>query len=145
MAPPKGFRHTAESIASMTASRTGKAKSAEHKAKISVANKGKVRARIHARTCACGKDFLAGVPNAIFCSVRCMRAAKGHGLRHAPQFAHFPKLCAICLTTDELVGDHDHASGAPRGILCRNCNLAIGNMVDSPERLRAAADYLENC
>ena len=36
-----------------------------------------------------------------------------------------------------------HATGKPRGVLCRNCNLAVGNMFDNPARLRNAADYIE--
>lgn len=39
--------------------------------------------------------------------------------------------------------DHDHRTGANRGLLCHGCNLAIGHVDDSPERLRALADYLE--
>lgn len=61
----------------------------------------------------------------------------------SPEFKAFQQICAICRTPEELVGDHDHKTGKPRGILCRNCNLAIGNMHDEPRRLRAAADYIE--
>ena len=39
--------------------------------------------------------------------------------------------------------DHDHGSGAVRGLLCQPCNHGIGSMEDNPARLRAAADYLE--
>lgn len=39
--------------------------------------------------------------------------------------------------------DHDHVSGKVRGILCHPCNVAIGNALESPERLRKLADYLE--
>lgn len=42
-----------------------------------------------------------------------------------------------------MAGDHDHKTGKPRGILCRNCNMALGYMCDDPSRLRLAADYLE--
>lgn len=135
-----------ESIAKMRAAKVGRKTgphSEEWRAKIAASNRGKVRPKIHQRTCACGKPFASGAFNAVFCSRECGRAARGHGLRHAPAFAHFPKACAICAATEELVGDHDHATGKPRGILCRNCNLAIGNMGDAPARLRAAADYLE--
>lgn len=53
-------------------------------------------------------------------------------------------LCKICHNTDsqKLSIDHCHYSGKVRGLLCAACNKAIGLMKDSPERLRAAADYL---
>jgi hypothetical protein len=38
--------------------------------------------------------------------------------------------------------DHDHSTGAIRGLLCHRCNSAIGLMEDSPVRLREAAAYL---
>ena len=40
--------------------------------------------------------------------------------------------------------DHNHKTGEVRGILCATCNRALGYVYDSPERLRALADYLEN-
>jgi hypothetical protein len=39
--------------------------------------------------------------------------------------------------------DHDHATGAVRGVLCLRCNMALGYAQDSPEVLRALADYVE--
>lgn len=38
--------------------------------------------------------------------------------------------------------DHDHATGRVRGLLCNQCNHAIGLLQDSPERFERAADYL---
>jgi hypothetical protein len=53
-------------------------------------------------------------------------------------------LCALGHETDGyLMVDHDHETGAVRGLLCRACNWALGFMRDEPERLRIAADYLE--
>lgn len=142
MALPIGFKHTDASRRKMGDTRRGRKHSASHKAKISAAHLGKKKPKRYERQCVCGTTFISGANNAIFCSIQCKRAARGHGLRHAPQFAHFDKLCAICGAIEQLVGDHDHKTGTPRGILCRNCNLAIGNMSDNPERLRRAADYL---
>lgn len=61
-------------------------------------------------------------------------------------------VCAICKQTQkrtrngkpvELAVDHNHVTGKLRGLLCHNCNAALGLASDSPERLRAMADYLE--
>jgi hypothetical protein len=38
--------------------------------------------------------------------------------------------------------DHDHDTGAPRGLLCSPCNLAVGHAYDDPNRLEALAAYL---
>ncbi len=51
--------------------------------------------------------------------------------------------CAICGFGGSLKVDHEHTSGKIRGVLCHNCNVAIGHMRDDPTRLRAAAQYLE--
>lgn len=39
--------------------------------------------------------------------------------------------------------DHDEELKRFRGIICNACNSAIGHALDNPERLRAAAVYLE--
>lgn len=43
-----------------------------------------------------------------------------------------------------LVIDHDHETGLIRGILCHDCNMALGMAQDNPLILRAIADYIEN-
>jgi len=59
--------------------------------------------------------------------------------------------CAICKqpetnTTSKITAllavDHNHTTLKIRGLLCKGCNLAIGSMKESPERLIAAAEYL---
>ena len=42
-----------------------------------------------------------------------------------------------------LAVDHDHDTGAVRGLLCARCNTAIGMTSDSPDTLRSLASYLE--
>jgi hypothetical protein len=39
--------------------------------------------------------------------------------------------------------DHCHATGKVRGILCAQCNIALGNARESSEVLRRLADYLD--
>lgn len=57
--------------------------------------------------------------------------------------------CAICRYSDRSdpkffpVVDHCHTTGIVRGLLCANCNHAIGKFKDNPALLRDAAEYLE--
>jgi hypothetical protein len=51
--------------------------------------------------------------------------------------------CAVCGRDDvELFVDHSYRTGRTRGLLCRQDNAAIGMLKDSPNRLRAALQYL---
>lgn len=51
--------------------------------------------------------------------------------------------CAICDTGNvELVVDHDHETGSVRALLCRQCNVGIGNLRDDPVILLRGFEYL---
>lgn len=58
--------------------------------------------------------------------------------------------CAICRNQLGLDGapsrnccvDHDHATGNVRGILCRMCNIGLGNFKDNEVALAGAISYL---
>ena len=52
--------------------------------------------------------------------------------------------CAICDEVKDLGVDHCHFSGKIRGLLCSNCNYAIGLLKDKPVVLERAAQYLRN-
>jgi len=51
--------------------------------------------------------------------------------------------CAICGNPDADNVDHDHVTGEVRGILCFNCNIAIGHIADDKDRLLLAFAYLD--
>ena len=49
-------------------------------------------------------------------------------------------------TSDPTFGlcvDHDHNTGLVRGLLCNNCNRAIGLLQDNPELLDKASEYVK--
>lgn len=62
-------------------------------------------------------------------------------------------LCAICHQPETALGahgkvkslavDHCHETGRVRGLLCNNCNRAIGLLGDSVDLLLKAVEYLK--
>lgn len=57
--------------------------------------------------------------------------------------------CAICADNlrprpvKHTHADHCHATKEPRGVLCTQCNTALGLFKDDPARLQKAIEYLE--
>lgn len=49
----------------------------------------------------------------------------------------------ICTSGRALAVDHCHETGHIRGLLCGNCNNALGRLKDSPVNCLAAANYLQ--
>ncbi|MET9337875.1 endonuclease domain-containing protein [Nonomuraea sp. NPDC003804] len=52
-------------------------------------------------------------------------------------------LCAICQVVPGTHVDHCHASGLVRGVLCFNCNNALGHFQDDVVLMEVAAHYLD--
>ena len=59
--------------------------------------------------------------------------------------------CAICGTTDPggrhnsnyFVVDHCHSTNKIRGVLCNNCNTALGLVGDNISTLQSMIEYLQ--
>ena len=52
--------------------------------------------------------------------------------------------CLVCGSITKICVDHDHSTMVVRGTLCVKCNLALGYVNDSVDKLRKLIDYLEN-
>lgn len=53
--------------------------------------------------------------------------------------------CAACGRPGELVLDHDHVLKLPRALLCRRCNIALGQLDEDPNKLDALSKYAKAC
>jgi hypothetical protein len=54
--------------------------------------------------------------------------------------------CEVCGGSDDdkhLAVDHCHTTGEVRGLLCQNCNQALGKLKDNPDLIRRLAEYVE--
>jgi hypothetical protein len=57
------------------------------------------------------------------------------------------RCCAICRDEVSLMNsaiDHNHETGEFRGVLCLQCNRALGMFRDSAKILLSAVEYLKN-
>lgn len=102
------------------------------------------------------KDYVMSLPE----DVRLERRRRSN-LKHAygislEQYAEMlvaqHGVCAVCKQPEtwirngilmRLQVDHDHTTGKIRGLLCRECNMSLGLLQDSVERLKGLIYYLE--
>jgi hypothetical protein len=111
----------------------------------------------------CGTPFAPQAPSHLYCQQECADEAlatnyliRNYGitLEDARRMNEEQgSLCAICEEEGftmadhhkmKLVVDHCHTTGKVRGLLCHNCNRALGLLKDNTERLKKAINYLEN-
>ena len=99
------------------------------------------------------EELFAGRTNKIVCSSACKRKhtrrrmiERKYGLTPRSYEALFLSqdgVCAICGKPKKLVVDHNHETGAVRGLLCGHCNTGIGRFADNAGLLERAIDYLQ--
>ncbi len=98
----------------------------------------------------CGQSFTRVSAKARYCSpVHQKRAGIIRRFKLEPeqyrylleQQAGRCRCCGDWLTAPHV--DHQHADGVIRGLLCKDCNLAAGLVLDDPQRALALAHYLE--
>lgn len=77
------------------------------------------------------------------------RVTETYGLKrgeYAKLYGFQGGVCALCRratgASRRLSVDHDHASGAVRGLLCRPCNTLLGHARDKVEFFRRCIAYL---
>lgn len=78
------------------------------------------------------------------------RLMRTYGLERGEYDRRYDEQCGHCAGCEveleegrNLAVDHDHTTGAVRGLLCDNCNRGLGYLKDSPEVLRRLAEYVE--
>lgn len=110
----------------------------------------------------CATQFTPVAPSEKYCSVKCKEFMhrlhyykRVYGITVQQWIEMYDRqggLCAICRTEGftmkahhqaKLNVDHCHSTGVVRGLLCHNCNRALGLLQDSPAHLQRALAYLE--
>jgi len=110
----------------------------------------------------CGTMFTPNAPSHLYCSQDCADwnltsnyLKKNYSIDYDRYYSLLEEQdhkCKICgdegfTMKDEhklkLVVDHDHKTGAVRGLLCHNCNRGLGLFQDNKENLQAAIAYLK--
>ena len=71
---------------------------------------------------------------------------KTYGLTREQAVAMVDGACQACGThadSKNMHVDHDHVTGAVRGLLCHGCNTTLGLLNEDVERIRALVAYVE--
>lgn len=108
----------------------------------------------------CGETFTPTNPCNVYCSDKCKKNnayyLRNYGITNV-QYKQLKEsqgnVCAICGEEGFLIGkkghheklaiDHNHTNDNIRGLLCHNCNRALGLLKDDIKLLRWAINYLE--
>lgn len=70
--------------------------------------------------------------------------SRGFCRKHYRQKVASGEIVTAPYYSGDVVGiDHNHTTGVVRGLLCHNCNAAIGHLSDSISLLEKAATYLK--
>jgi hypothetical protein len=110
----------------------------------------------------CSKHFSPIAPSHLYCSQNCAVLVtqdkyyqRNYGISREEWLAMYEaqnRVCYICQTEGfvmreghqaKLMVDHCHETGKVRGLLCHNCNRALGLLKDDIECLKRALIYLE--
>lgn len=130
-------------------------KSAEHAKRSRIKNKDKIVER-QRKWCAQNKEHHIQNSKEWYKNnkdrVRDLRLQREFGMtleEYNAMFVSQNGLCSICgggpdAKNKRLAVDHDHKTGKIRSLLCRGCNVGIGNLKDSPDLLEKAAKYIRN-
>lgn len=118
----------------------------------------------HKKECrTCEAPFEPLAPSHLYCSPSCKKEGRiskyyenAYGVTFKEVRAMFEKqngVCAICkqvgfkmnkTLTYSICLDHCHNTKKVRGLLCPNCNRALGLFQDNKQFLRSAIEYLSN-
>jgi hypothetical protein len=77
------------------------------------------------------------------------RMRRDYGISASEYLALFERQKGACALCEEVVShrrlcvDHDHQTGRVRGLLCIQCNSALGTFGDTADGLKKAIEYLE--